>query len=82
MICTLSETGYLQCCYLGTDPVSTTIPTVMPSNMINVQDAEEQLGKLNKKIKEAMNDPGRSFLMSSTNKQLCLFVLIMISVTC
>lgn len=58
MICTLSETGLLQCCYLGTDPVSTSIPTIMPSTMINVQDAEEQLTKLNKQIKQAMNDPG------------------------
>ena len=57
MICTLSETGQLQCCYLGTDPVSASIPTIMPSSTINVQDAEEQLGKLNKQIKEAMNDP-------------------------
>ncbi|CAF0802521.1 unnamed protein product [Adineta ricciae] len=57
MICTLSETGLLQCCYLGTDPVSTSIPTIMPSTMINVQDAEEQLAKLNKQIKQAMNDP-------------------------
>ncbi|UJR27621.1 hypothetical protein I4U23_008902 [Adineta vaga] len=57
MICTLSETGFLQCCYLGTDPVSTSIPTIMPSTMINVQDAEEQLSKLNKQIKQAMNDP-------------------------
>lgn len=57
MICTLSETGLLQCCYLGTDPVSTSIPTIMPSTMLNVQDAEEQLSKLNKQIKQAMNDP-------------------------
>ncbi|CAF3434621.1 unnamed protein product [Rotaria sp. Silwood1] len=57
MICTLSETGLLQCCYLGTDPVSTSIPTIMPSTTINVQDAEEQLSKLNKQIKQAMNDP-------------------------
>ena len=60
MICTLSETGFLQCCYLGTDPVSTSIPTIMPSTMINVQDAEEQLSKLNKQIKQAMNDPGKN----------------------
>ena len=60
MICTLSEKGLLQCCFLGTDPVSTSIPTVAPSAMINVQEAEEQLGKLNKQIKEAMNDPSES----------------------
>lgn len=59
MICTLSETGFLQCCYLGTDPVSTSIPTIAPSALINVQDAEDQLAKLNKQIKQAMNDPGR-----------------------
>jgi hypothetical protein len=59
MICILSETGLLQCCYLGTDPVSTSIPTIMPSTIINVQDAEEQLAKLNKQIKQAMNDPSR-----------------------
>lgn len=59
MICILSETGLLQCCYLGTDPVSTSIPTIMPSTNINVQDAEEQLVKLNKQIKQAMNDPSR-----------------------
>lgn len=59
MICTLSETGLLQCCYLGTDPVSTSIPSIMPSAMINVQDAEDQLTKLNKQIKQAMNDPSR-----------------------
>ncbi|CAF0861236.1 unnamed protein product [Rotaria sordida] len=57
MICTLSETGLLQCCYLGTDPVSTSIPTIMPSTIIDVRDAEEQLTKLNKQIKQAMNDP-------------------------
>lgn len=57
MICILSETGLLQCCYLGTEPVSTSIPTIMPSTTINVQDAEEQLAKLNKQIKQAMNDP-------------------------
>ncbi|CAF2420164.1 unnamed protein product [Rotaria sp. Silwood2] len=57
MICTLSETGLLQCCYLGTDAVSTSIPSIMPSTIINVQDAEEQLAKLNKQIKQAMNDP-------------------------
>jgi hypothetical protein len=44
---------------LGTDPVSTSIPTIMPSTIINVQDAEEQLAKLNKQIKQAMNDPSR-----------------------
>lgn len=59
MICTLSETGLLQCCYLGTDPVSTSIPTIMPSTVLNVQDAEEQLSRLNKQIKQAMNDPGK-----------------------
>lgn len=59
MICILSETGLLQCCYLGTEPVSTSIPTIMPSTIINIQDAEEQLGKLNKEIKQAMNDPSR-----------------------
>ncbi|CAF2035963.1 unnamed protein product [Rotaria magnacalcarata] len=57
MICTLSETGLLQCCYLGTDPVSTSIPTIMSSTMINIGEAEEQLTKLNKQIKQAMNDP-------------------------
>lgn len=57
MICTLSETGQLQCCYLGTDPVSTTISTVTPGSSINSQEAKEQLDKLDKKIKEAMNDP-------------------------
>ena len=60
MICILSETGLLQCCYLGTDPVSTSIPSIMPSSVINIQEAEEQLAKLNKKIKEAMNDPSRT----------------------
>lgn len=59
MICTLSETGLLQCCYLGTDPVSTSIPTIMPSTVLNVQDAEEQLSRLNKQIKQAMNDPSK-----------------------
>ena len=59
MICILSETGLLQCCYLGTDPVSTSIPAIMPSTVINIQDAEDQLAKLNKQIKEAMNDPGK-----------------------
>ena len=59
MICILSETGLLQCCYLGTDPVSTSIPTIMPSTNINVQDAEEQLVKLNKQIKQARNYPSR-----------------------
>jgi hypothetical protein len=59
MICILSETGLLQCCYLGTEPVSTSIPTIMPSTIINIQDAEEQLGKLNKEIKQAMNDQSR-----------------------
>lgn len=58
MICTLSETGHLQCCYLGTDPVSTAISTATPGSSINVQEAKEQLEKLDKKIKEAMNDPG------------------------
>lgn len=62
MICILSETGLLQCCYLGTDPVSNSIPTIMPSTTINVQDAEEQLTKLNKQIKQAMNDPSRNFV--------------------
>jgi hypothetical protein len=59
MICTLSETGLLQCCYLGTEPVSASIPNIMPSTIINVHDAEEQLMKLNKEIKQAMNDPSR-----------------------
>lgn len=59
MICTLSETGLLQCCYLGTDPVSASIPAIMPSAMLNVQDAEEQLSKLNRQIKQAMNDPSK-----------------------
>ena len=59
MICILSETGLLQCCYLGTEPVSTSIPTIMPSTTINVQDAEEQLTRLNKQIKQAMNDPSK-----------------------
>jgi len=44
---------------LGTDPVSTSIPTIMPSTVLNVQDAEEQLSRLNKQIKQAMNDPGK-----------------------
>jgi len=57
MICTLSETGHLQCCYLGTDPVSTTISTSTPGSSISAQEAKEQLDKLDKKIKEAMNDP-------------------------
>lgn len=57
MICMLSETGFLQCCYLGTDPVSTSIPSIAPGAAINVQEAQEQLTKLNKSIKEAMNDP-------------------------
>ena len=61
MICTLSETGHLQCCYLGTDPVSTTISTSTPGSSISAQEAKEQLDKLDKKIKEAMNDPGESF---------------------
>ncbi len=47
MICILSETGLLQCCYLGTDPVSTSIPSIMPTTVINIQDAEDQLAKLN-----------------------------------
>ncbi|CAF1140201.1 unnamed protein product [Adineta steineri] len=57
MICTLSETGSLQCCYLGTEPVSTSIPAITSGTMINIQDAEQQLSKLNKEIKQAMNDP-------------------------
>lgn len=61
MICTLSETGHLQCCYLGTDPVSTTISTSTPGSSVSAQEAKEQLDKLDKKIKEAMNDPGKSF---------------------
>jgi hypothetical protein len=61
MICILSDTGLLQCCYLGTDPVSTSIPTIMPSTILNVHDAEEQLAKLNKQIKQAMNDPSKNF---------------------
>lgn len=65
MICILSETGLLQCCYLGTDPVSTSIPTIMPSTMINVEEAEEQLSKLNKQIKEAMNDPSKIIYLSN-----------------
>jgi hypothetical protein len=62
MICTLSDSGLLQCCYLGTDPVSTSIPSVMPSTTINVQEAEEQLAVLNKQIKDAMNDPSKGLM--------------------
>ena len=74
MICILSETGLLQCCYLGTDPVSTSIPTIMPSTNINVQDAEEQLAKLNKQIKQAMNDPSRCSIDQSRIAMIFLCV--------
>jgi len=72
MICILSETGLLQCCYLGTDPVSTSIPTIMPSTIINVHDAEEQLSKLNKQIKQAMNDPSKNFIDLGWISMVCL----------
>ena len=82
MICILSETGLLQCCYLGTDPVSTSIPTIMPSTIMNVEDAEEQLAKLNKQIKQAMNDPGNifytSFLLSISIFISCFYLALVI----
>lgn len=77
MICTLSETGLLQCCYLGTDPVSTSIPTIMPGSTINVQEAEEQLGKLNKQIKEAMNDPSKAFESECRDVSMIFLLLLL-----
>ncbi|CAF1194371.1 unnamed protein product [Didymodactylos carnosus] len=56
MICSLSEFGDVQCYYLGTDPVSTTMP-LTSSSRIDVSDAEQGLMKLQKEIKLAMNDP-------------------------
>lgn len=80
MICILSETGLLQCCYLGTDPVSTSIPTIMPSTNINIQDAEQQLSRLNKQIKEAMNDPSKFIFIISDSILLwfCFFLALVV----
>ena len=75
MLCMLSETGFLQCCYLGTDPVSASIPTVVPGITINIHEAEEQLGKLNKRIKDAMNDP--SELFHSRSDTMCYLTLFL-----
>jgi hypothetical protein len=51
----------------------------MPSTIINVHDAEEQLMKLNKQIKQAMNDPSRKFVFFLfVNIYLFMFCLALV----
>lgn len=57
MIVTLSDSGYLQCSYLGTDPSLFQAPKVEARN-INYAEYDVEMNKLQKIIKEARKFKG------------------------
>ncbi len=56
----LSETGRLECGYLGTDPAIFVPPTV-DARELNYADMDAEMRKLQRKIKENAHKSGRHF---------------------
>lgn len=57
MIVSLTEDGYLQCSYLGSDPDLFT-PPLVDSRDIRYEDVDKEINSLNKRIKDVSNRTG------------------------
>lgn len=64
LVVTLSSEGHLQCSYMGTDPSFFTAPKV-DSREVNYDEVEAEMKTLQKVIREATRNQGRTIICLS-----------------
>lgn len=70
LVVTLSSDGHLQCSYMGTDPSFFTVPKV-DSREVNYDEVDTEMKALQKVIREATRNQGRTIIrLSQENKPL------------